>query len=90
MTTFTRFDPPEGRAFNFQATFDGGTYKLRAWWNVFGQRWFLECKTGNDEPIFTVPLVSSPDTGDINLIAAYFAASSLVFRQTGLTFEVSP
>jgi len=90
VTTFVHFDPPEGRAFTFQVNLDGGTYKMRAWFNVFGQRWFLECKTGNDEPVFTIPLISSPDSGDINLTEAYFAASTLVFRDNGRVFEVSP
>ena len=90
MTTFVHFDPPPGQGFAFQATLDGASYRMLVTWNVFGQRWFISCRTGNDELIFHMPVISSPQEGDINLAGGYFLRSTLVFRDLGRNFEISP
>ena len=90
MTTYVHFSPPDGKGFDFQATLDGATYRLRCTWNVFGQRWYLTCMTANDVLVFHIPLIASPDDGDINLLAGYFLTSTMVFRDTGHSFEIRP
>jgi hypothetical protein len=90
VTTYVPLSPPPGQGFDFQATLDGNTYRMRVTWNVFGQRWFLSCFTANDVLVFHQALVSSPQEGDINLLAGYFITSTLVFRALGSQFEVNP
>ena len=90
MTTYVHLSPPPGKGFAFQATLDGTSYRLRVTWNVFGQRWYLTCLTGNDELVFHQALISSPQDGDINLLAGYFLTSTMVFRELGQSFEINP
>jgi len=90
VTTYVPLLPPPGQGFDFQATLDGTSYHMRVTWNVFGQRWFLTCRTGNDQLVFHQALISSPQEGDINLLAGYFLVSTMVFRDLGQTFEINP
>lgn len=90
MTTFVAFQPAPGRGFSFNATLDGTSYQLAVTWNVFGQRWYLTCAGSDGTLIFHLPLIGSPNTGDINLAAGYFTTSAVVFRQDTQNFEVSP
>jgi hypothetical protein len=90
MTTFVNLDPPPGKGFSFQATLDGASYTMNVTWNVFGQRWFISCLTVNGVLIFHLPVIASPNNGDINLLAGYFLTSTLVFRDSGQNFEINP
>ena len=90
MTTFIHLDPPPGQGFSFQATLDGTSYTMFVSWNVFGQRYFLSCLTGNGVLVFHQALISSPNNGDINLLAGYFLNSTMVFRDSGHNFEINP
>jgi hypothetical protein len=91
MTTFVPFTPqPNGAPFAFSATFDGETYQVTAQWNVFGQRWYIVCVGGNNVVVFNLPLIGSPNSGDINLLAGYFLVSTLVFRVSSQNFEIGP
>jgi hypothetical protein len=90
LTVYVHLDPPPGYGFSFQATLDGGTYRMLVTWNVFGQRWYLTCLTANDQLVFHQPVISSPDTGNINLLAGYFLTTTMVFRDTGHNFEINP
>lgn len=91
VTTFVPFTPqPNGAPFSFAATFDGETYQLTAQWNVFGQRWYLVCVGGNNVVVFNLPLIGSPNNGDINLLGGYFILSTLVFRVSSQNFEIGP
>jgi hypothetical protein len=90
MTTFVQFEPSPQEAFKFQATLDGTTYQLVVTWNVFGRRWYLTCSAINGGVVFHLPLIGSPDTASINLVGAYFAASTLVFRASSGLFEITP
>jgi hypothetical protein len=90
VTTYIPFSPPTGQGFSFSATLDGTSYQMLVRWNVFGQRWYLTCLTTNGGLVFCQPLISSPQDGDINLLAGYFLTSTMVFRELGKTFEISP
>jgi hypothetical protein len=90
VTTYVHLAPPPGRGFTFQATFDDTAYTLNVTWNVFGQRWFITCLTANNVPIFHLPVVGSPQDGDINMLAGYFQRSTMVFRDHGANFEINP
>lgn len=90
MTTFVNLNPQPGQGFTFQATLDGVGYTMSVTWNVFGQRWFISCLTNNGALIFHLPVIASPNEGDINLLAGYFVTSTMVFRATGQNFEITP
>ena len=91
MTTYVPFQPTPAGAFTFLAELDGQHYTMSVPWNVFGQRWYLRCTGVNGVDVFSaLPLIGSPAQGNINLIAPYFAASTLVFRQDTQQFEINP
>lgn len=90
MTTFVQFVPPNNAAFAFQAILDGSTYQMSVPWNVFGQRWYLQCLGGNGTLIFNIPVIASPANFGINLIGRWFQVSTLVFRQDTQFFEITP
>lgn len=90
MATFIAFAPTPQLPFSFQATFDGAVFNLTCPWSVAGKRWYLQCVDTANTLIFYQPLIGSPDSGDINLLAGYFIATTLVFRVSTQNFEVGP
>lgn len=90
MTTFVQFTPTPQAAFAFQATLDGVTFRIEVRWNLFGQRWYLTCTDQSNNPVFHLPMIASPDEGEINIVRGYFVTSSLVFRQSSQQFEIAP
>jgi hypothetical protein len=90
MTTFVPFNRQPGQQFTFQAILDNQAYQIAVTWNVFGQRWYVNCIAANGTIVFTVPLIGSPGEGDINLAAGYFVISSLIYRASTQQFEVHP
>ena len=89
MTTLFPFVPSPQSAFQFQPIFDGDTYTCTVTWNLFGQRWYVNCYDLSGTWIFTVARIGSPAGYDISLTAGYFT-STLVYREASATFEVSP
>ena len=89
--TVIPFTPNNISAFQFQPTLDGVVYTATVTWNVSGQRWYLNLYTVGGVLVFCRALIASPDgvTG-INLAFGYFLASTLVFRDSMQSFEVSP
>lgn len=90
MPTFIPFVPAPNGPFVFQATFDGTGYQVVVPWSVFGRRWYVRCVGENNELVFNLPLIGSPDSGDINLLGGYFIFNTLVFRVSTQVFEVGP
>jgi len=93
LTTFIPFVPqpsPRRPPFAFTATLDGQTYQINARWNAFGLRWYLVCNDSSGNLLFNLPMIGSPDTGDINIVKGYFLVSTLVFRVSTQTFEINP
>ena len=90
MTTLTQFSPSRNQNFSFQATLDGQQYQVTLPWSLFGQRWYIEIYTLQNQLVMSKPLRASPDSSDINLVAGYFMASTLVYRASTNNFEVSP
>lgn len=88
MTTY-QFQPSNSSPFQFQPTLDGNIYTCTVTWNLFGQRWYINCISQNGALVFSRAMVGSPADYDISLTAGYFA-STLVFRQVDQTFEVNP
>ena len=90
MTTFVQFAPTTEQAFSFSAALDGGSFQITVVWSLFGQRWYVACVGTNGTLIFYLPLIGSPDAGDINLAGGYFNVSTLVFRESSQSFEITP
>ena len=88
MTTFL-FQPSNTTPFQFQPTLDGNIYNCVVTWNLFGQRYYLNCMDLSGNLIFCVAMVGSPPDRDISLTAGYFT-STLVFRQQDQTLVVTP
>lgn len=61
MTTFTDFVPSSQQVFTFQPTLDGQVYTCTITWNLFGQRYYINCLDLGNNSIFSLPLLGSPD-----------------------------
>lgn len=59
-------------------------------WSLFGQRWVVNIYTLTGTLVVAKPLRSSPDGYDINLVAGYFKTSTLIYRASSNSFEISP
>lgn len=90
MTTYFPFTPTPQQAVTFQATLDDAPYQIVVPWNAYGKRWYVQCIDTTNVLVFNLPLIGSPDNGDINLLAGYFIASTMVFRVSTQTFEINP
>jgi hypothetical protein len=90
MTTYTPFVPNPVTAFNFLTTLDGTQYSVVITWNMSGQRWYLNIFTLQNVPVLIIALIPSPDDYDFNLLNGFFYTSTLVFRESSQTFEISP
>jgi hypothetical protein len=84
------FAPSQNSPFQFQATLDGVAHTIRVTWNLFGERYYVNCFTQTGARVFTLPLIGSPEGYDINLAAGYFTRSTLVYRAPNRQFEVMP
>lgn len=61
MTTYFKFVPNVQSPFTFQPTLDRQQFSAKVAWNLFGQRWYLTVSQLTGAPVFTVPLLGSPD-----------------------------
>lgn len=59
MTTYFPFQPSTAAAPQFMPTLDGSVYKCVVTWNIFGQRYFVNCYDLNGARIFTIPLLET-------------------------------
>lgn len=82
------FTPLQNQNFQFQPTFDGTQYNIVITWNFWGQRYYVNIYTLNGGLVLSIPMIASPDDYSISLTAGYFT-STLVFRDSTQTFEVS-
>ena len=83
------FTPSKSATFTFRPTLDGDAYACSVTWNLFGQRWYVNCYDTSGNWIFTLPLIGSPDNFDISITAGYFA-STMVYRVSSNVIEVLP
>ena len=61
MTTYTDFQPSTQQVFSFSPTLDGAQYNCTLTWNLFGQRYYINCSDLSNNLIFSLPLIGSPD-----------------------------
>lgn len=88
MTDFV-FQPSATTPYQFSPSLDGATYNVIVRWNVFGERYYLHIYALNGKIVAVLPMIASPDTYDISIVAGYFT-SKIVFRESSQTFEVTP
>jgi hypothetical protein len=81
MTSYYPLVPSSVSAPTFAPTFDGAQYTVTVTWNLFGQRYYVNCYDGSGDRIFTVPVIPSADA--LALASLVWDAASLrVFAAT--------
>lgn len=75
MTTYFNFQPSAGSVFQFQPTLDGQQYTVSTTWNIFGQRYYVNCYALNGTLIFARALTGSPV--GLNLESIAWAAGTV-------------
>jgi len=90
MTTLVQFKPSSNANFQFTPVLDGITYTAICTWNLYGQRYYLNIYNNSNTLIVTNPIVASPDNFDINLVYGYFKTSTIIYRASSNSFEISP
>lgn len=88
MTTYA-FSPSPTAPFQFQPTLDGATYNCVVTWNIFGNRYYVNCYNLSGTLVFCLPLISSPTDHPISITKGYFA-STMVYYSGTQTIEVLP
>ena len=68
VSTITQFTPSASQAFSFQPTLDGSLYTITVTWNLFGQRYYVNCYTTTGTLVFSLPLIGSPASIPIECI----------------------
>lgn len=59
MTTYFPFQPSNQGSPTFQPTLDGNPYSCVVTWNLFGQRYYLNCYDQTNTLAFCVPLIET-------------------------------
>ena len=90
MTTIVPFVPSVNQVFTFQPTLGGTIYNLYVTWNLAGQRWYLNIADLNQNLVLAEALIGSPDDYNIDLIQNYISGSTLIFRTSSQSFEITP
>lgn len=88
--TVIPFNPSPAANFEFQATLDGNLYTVICTFNAYGQRYYFAIYDLTQTVVLSRPLIESPDDFDINLIAIFFQTSTLVFRDSSQSVEITP
>lgn len=88
--TIIHFSPSLKSNFQFQCTLDQQDYTCIVTWNLFGQRYYINLYDNNGVRVLTLPLISSPNWYNINLVGGYFNVSTMVFREASQNFEILP
>jgi hypothetical protein len=87
MTTLIQFNPSPSANFRFSPSLDGRTYNAVCTWNAYGCRYYLSIYDVLGNLQLSLPLIASPDDGNINLTQGYFD-TAIVFRASSNNFEI--
>lgn len=90
MATVVPFKPSSTANFQFNLTLDGNSYTAICTWYAYGARYYISIYDTFNTLIVMCPIVGSPDGYDINLVFGYFQTSTLVYRVSTQSFEISP
>jgi hypothetical protein len=87
MTVLVPCTPQPTAPFQFQPVLDGVSYNAVCPFNAYGQRYYLNIYNVQGVLELSIPLIASPDTGDIDLAKGYFD-TPIIFRDSSQTFEI--
>lgn len=87
MVTYYPFSPQPGSVYQFQPTLDGQQYTVVITWSVYGQRWYYNVVTLQQQLVLSIALVASPQDFNIDLGQGYFN-TPVIFREASQQFEV--
>lgn len=69
MTTYFPFTPTRHAVPTFAPTLDGEQYSCTCTWNLFGQRYYLNCFDLEGNRVFSRPIVDSPPAVPLNALS---------------------
>ena len=69
MTTYFAFTPSRRSAPQFSPTLDGAQYNCVCTWNLFAQRYYLNCIDLSGNLVFSRPIVETPPAVPINSLS---------------------
>ena len=83
--------PSISQALTYELSLDGQIYQSRVYWNVFGQRLYINISDQYGNSVLTLPLIgSAPDYPPVNLLAGYFTTSTLYYYPVDQVMTVLP
>lgn len=74
----TTYAVPEGisQALQYELTLDGDSYISTIYWNIFGQRYYINIADQYGNSVVNLPMIGSPpDTTAVNMLAGYFTST---------------
>jgi hypothetical protein len=87
MSTLIPFNPQQNANFQFSPFLDGRTYNAVCPWNAYSCRYYVNIYDTLGSLRLSLPLIASPDNGNINLTKGYFN-TPIVFRASSNNFEI--
>lgn len=78
MVSYFPFVPNVQAPFTFQPILDGQLYAVTVTWNLFGQRWYVNVHQLSGTPVFSLPLIGSPDGVSVASVDWSFGTVTLV------------
>lgn len=91
MTTIIPFTPSPVAAPPFSAivTLDGSSYSLVTMWNFYSSRWYFSLTDQFGNLTINAPLIGSPPNANIYLAPGIFTTSTLLYRVSTSSFEIT-
>jgi len=69
MTSYFPFQSSRSSAPLFMPTLDGQVYQCIVTWNIFGQRYYVNCYDGSGVRVFTVPMLETSAGHNIQMMS---------------------
>lgn len=68
------------QALQYELTLDGGSYISLIYWNLFGQRYYINISDQYGNSVLNLPMIGNPpDSTAINMLAGYFTTTALYY-----------
>jgi hypothetical protein len=79
------------QALQYELSLDGNVYISTVYWNIFGQRLYINISDQYGNSILNLPMIGSPpDTTAVNMLAGYFTTSTLYYYPANQLMVVDP
>jgi len=89
----TNYAVQEGinQAVQYELTLDGNVYISTIYWNIFGQRLYINIADQYGNSVVNLPMIGSPpDTTAVNMLNGYFTESTLYYYPANQLMVVLP